>query len=107
GALFALMDVGEDRDSKPRAEVGEDGERLVEPEAALAGEAGAVGLVERGLVDEADAEPGGELLQPPGHVERVLARLELAGTGDHREGHIAAERGGTALYIRVSFQRQL
>ena len=55
--------------------------------------AGAVGLVERGLVDEADAEPRRHLLQPPRHVEGVRARFELAGAGDQRQRQVITEGG--------------
>ena len=76
---------------------------LSRPRPALALEAGAVRLVERGLVDEADPELRRHLLQPPGHVEGVLARFELAGPGDERERQVVAEGGGADLDVRVGF----
>ena len=78
-ALLPLVHVGEDRHAELAAEIGEDRERRLEPHAALALEAGAVRLVERGLVDEADPEPRRHLLEPARNVEGVLAAIR-AGT---------------------------
>ena len=105
GALLALVNVGEDGDAQPLAEIGEDRQRLVETEAALARETGAVGLVERRLVDEADPEARRHLLQPAGDVEGVVARFELAGPGDERKRKVVAEPGGADLYMGVGFHR--
>ena len=54
-------------------------------------DAGAVGLVERGLVDEADAEPRRDLLQRRRHLERVRAAFQLARPGDQRQRQRVAE----------------
>ena len=53
--------------------------------------AGAVRLVERGLVDEADAEPRGDLLQRRRHLERMRAAFQRAGPGDQRQRQRIAE----------------
>ena len=92
-ALLALVDVGEDRHAELAPEIGEDRQRRVEPHAALAGETGAVRLVEGGLVDEADAEAGRHLLEPAGDVEGMRAEFELARAGDERERKVVAEDG--------------
>ena len=55
GALLGLMHVGDDGKPDALPDLGEDRERLVEPEPARACGAGAVRLVEGALVDEADA----------------------------------------------------
>ena len=73
------------------ADLGEDRQRLFQAEAARRRGAGAVGLVERGLVDEADLQPRGDLLQRGGHFERMRAAFELAGPGDDRDRQIIAE----------------
>jgi len=48
------VDVGENGHSQRRANLGKDRQRLLQADAARGGYAGAVGLVERGLVDDAD-----------------------------------------------------
>ncbi len=53
--------------------------------------AGAVRLVERGFVDEADAEPRGDLLQRRRHFERMRAAFQRARAGD---------QGRAAVYCR-------
>ena len=80
-----------------RADVGEDRQRLFEAEAALARQAGAVGLVEARLVDEADTGLGGNLFQRGGHFKRVRAAFELARAGDDRELLGIADLDGTGL----------
>ena len=84
-ALLLVVDVGQQRQAELLAQIGKDRQRRVEPGPALAGQRGAVRLVEAGLVDEADAEPGGHFLERAGHVEGVLARFQLARAGDQRE----------------------
>ena len=53
--------------------------------------AGAIGLVEGGLVDKADAAPRRDLLQRAGHLERMLAAFHLARPGDQRQRQAVAE----------------
>ena len=90
-ALAGLMHVGENGHSELLADVGEDRERLVEAEPSLRLERGAVRLVERALVDEADVELAGELVQRTGHVEGVLAAFERARSGDQGELRVVPE----------------
>ena len=97
GALVVLVHVGEHRQAEPLLDLGEDGERLVQPDAAGAGDRGAVGLVEGGLVDEAQAEPVGDLLEGGGHFQRVIAALHGAGPGDDAERQMVAEADGASL----------
>src|SRR4029077_7046856 len=57
GALLRLMHIGEQRHPEFLWQLGQYRERVIEADAARALSAGAVRLVERGLVDETDAEP--------------------------------------------------
>ena len=56
GALRGLVHVGQHGQAERGANLGEDRQRLRQPDAARGRARGAVGLVERGLVDEADLE---------------------------------------------------
>ena len=87
-----LVHVGDDGQAERLADLGEHGSAPSRPDAALAREAGAVGLVEGRLVDEADAEPRRDLLQRGGHLERVRAAFHLAGAGEHRDRPVVGER---------------
>ena len=78
--------VGEHGQTGDLANLGEHRQRRLDPHAASGGAAGAVGLVEAGLVDQAGANPVGDLAQGMRHFERVRAALHLARTGDEREG---------------------
>src|ERR1700761_5472203 len=69
----------------------EDLQCLLQADAARGVGAGAVGLVERGLVDEPDVKPRRDLLQRAGDFQRMGAALELAWAGDHRDRQIIAE----------------
>src|SRR5262245_27165923 len=90
-ALLRVVHVGEDRHPEFLADLGEDRQRPFEPDAARALGAGAVGLVERGLVDELDADPAGDLLERRGHVDGVVAAFERARPGDQRQRQRVAE----------------
>ena len=85
GALLDLVHVGEHRDAERVADVGKNRQRLVEAHAARALRAGAVGLVERGLVDEADLQPRRDLLERRRHFQRMRAALQRAGPRDQRQ----------------------
>jgi len=80
------VDVGEDGQAEGVANLRKDGQGVVEAGAAVRGGAGAVGLVEGGLVDEADVEAGGDLFERGGHLEGMVAGLKDAGSGDDGEG---------------------
>ena len=90
-AMLGLMHVGGDRKAGALFDLGEDGERLGESEPAGACRAGAVRLVERALIDEADLEPGGDFLQRLRHFQRMGPALQHARPGDQRERQIVAE----------------
>src|SRR5690606_9889424 len=90
-ALFLRMNVGEDRQAERRPDVREDRKRRIEARAALAGERSAVGLVERRLVDEADAERCAHVFQRARYVEGMLTRFELAGTGNQCQRRVVCE----------------
>ena len=90
-ALRGLMDVGEHGHAERGANFGKDRQRLPQADPARRGGAGAVGLVERGLVDEPHAKPRGNLLQRSCHLERVRAALELARASDDRDRQVVAE----------------
>ena len=91
-ALLGGVDVGDDRQAEALAHLGEHRQRLVEPHAARARQAGAVRLVERGLVDQPDAELAADLLQRRRHLQRMVAALHLAGAGEHGERRVIGER---------------
>jgi hypothetical protein len=84
GALAILVHVRQHGEAKLPADVGEHGERLFKSHAALAREAGAVGLVEAGLVDKPDTETAADLLEAARHHEGMVAAFHLAGSGDER-----------------------
>ena len=79
-ALRRLVHVGEHRDFSVSRISAKIGSAALEPDAARARPAGAVRLVERGLVDEPDADASRDLLQRGGHFQRVL-RGSRARTG--------------------------
>ena len=85
GALADLVHVGQHRQADDLADLGEDRQRLAEAEAPAGARRGAVGLVEGGLVDEADVQPPGDLLERSCGLQRVGAAFELAGPGDDRQ----------------------
>src|SRR5262249_18635337 len=89
--LLRLMHVGEHRNAELRTDLGEDRQRLLEPHAARALAAGAVRLVEGGLVDEADLQPGRNFLQRRGYFERMRAALERTRSRDQRKRQRIAE----------------
>src|SRR5262249_3966659 len=62
-----------------------------EPEAARARGAGAVRLIEGGLIDKAESELGGNCLERPGHFESMLAAFQSARSGDHSKRQGIAE----------------
>ncbi|MGY4370999.1 hypothetical protein ACVW1A_007064 [Bradyrhizobium sp. LB1.3] len=85
------MHVGQDRQAERRSDFGKDRQRLRQPKTPRSRRAGAIGLVERGLVDEADLQPRGDFLQRGGHLQRMLAAFELARPGNDRDRQIIAE----------------
>jgi len=91
GALRGFMHVGQHRQAKRGSDLREDRQRLRKAKPARGGRAGAVGLVEGGLVDETYLQPRGDLLQGGGHLQRVLTAFELAGSGNDRDRQIIAE----------------
>ncbi len=82
GALLLGVDVGQHRHAVFVAELGEDRQAGFEPDAASGRGAGAVRLVEAGLVDEADAELAGQFGQRMAHLMGMRATFELARASD-------------------------
>ena len=86
-------------------QIGEDFHRLFKPDAALAGNRRAVGLVEGGFVDEADAERLAEFDHRAGDHEGMIAAFHLAGSGDQRQflgvgkHHLAGAAAGHHICI--------
>ncbi len=70
--------------------------------AAIALVRGAVGLVERGFVDERDAQPPGDVLEPAGGIQRQLLGFDHAGTGDQEQGSVQADLETTQLHHDVT-----
>ena len=95
-AMFLGMDVGQHRQARDLADFGEDGQGAFQTETARSRRRGAVGLVETGLVDDADIQPLADLLQRMGHLQRVLAALQLAGPGNEDDA-LAATDGDRPL----------
>jgi hypothetical protein len=89
--LLRFVHVGQNGHAECLADLSEDGQGAIEPHAALAFRAGAIGLVERRLEDEADPRFAGDLLESRGHFERVVAALERARPRDQRERQPIAE----------------
>jgi len=107
------MHVGQHRQAELLSDIVEDGQRVLKPDAARGTGAGAVGLVEAGLVDQPDAQLLAGFLQRARHVEGVAAALELAGTGDDGELlgiadlHIAQGNGGVRVHAALISDRAL
>ena len=90
--------------SERGANLGEDRQRRLEPDAARAVAAGAVRLVERGLVDEANPDALRHLLERLRHLQRMGTAFELARTCDQRERQIVAEARRADIHNRVRDQ---
>ncbi len=73
------------------AHLGEDRQARLQAQAALAVDRGAVGLVERGLIDQADAELAGQLDQRVAHLQRMGAAFEHARPGDQGQRPVVAD----------------
>jgi hypothetical protein len=91
GALLGGVHVGQHRAAEALAQLRQDRQPALHAHAALGGGAGAVRLVEGGLVDEAEAQPVGELDQRMGHLMGMLARFQRAGAGDQGERAVVAD----------------
>ena len=74
--------TGRPRVSRISAKIGS---AAFEPDSALGGARGAIGLVEGRLEHEADRAPLRDLLKGRRHLERMRAAFELAGPGDQRQ----------------------
>jgi hypothetical protein len=83
--------VGQHRQAEALADFGEDRQGRIEADAAGRAGGGAVGLVEGGLEDEAEAETGADLLQRRRHLQGVGAALQLARPCDDRQRQVVAE----------------
>src|SRR5690606_25195538 len=91
GALRRLMHVGDYRKAKTVPDLGEDRQRLFEPQAAGASSTGAVRLVEGVFVREPEAEPAGDVIERGRCLERMRPALQNARSGDNRERQVVAE----------------
>ena len=92
-ALLGQMHVGQHRAAIALAHLGEDRQARLEPQPARALDRGAVRLVERGLVDEADAEPSPVSSTSAWLISCAwLPALERARAGDQRQRPVVAER---------------
>ncbi|MNC72751.1 hypothetical protein D3C75_1238480 [compost metagenome] len=88
------MDVGQGRQAGDFTDFGEDRHRVLQADPARGGGAGAVRLVEAGLVDNADVQPLADFLQTMRRLQRVLAAFHLAGAGDEDDATTAADHDG-------------
>ncbi|MNS52691.1 hypothetical protein D3C72_854120 [compost metagenome] len=88
------MDVGQGRQAGDFADFSENRQGVLQADAARGGGAGAVRLVEAGLVDDADVQSLADFLQPMRRLQRVLAAFHLAGAGDEDDTAAAADHYG-------------
>ena len=95
-ALFGVVHVGQRGQAGDLADLGEHRQRGLQPQAACGAGGGAVRLVERGLIDQGDVQPLGDLPKRVGGLQRVGAALHLAGAGDHRQPLAVADARLTA-----------
>ena len=91
GAVLGRMHVGGDGKAGALSDLGEDGKRLFEPEPAGARGAGAVRLVERALVDEAELEPASDLLERLRRLQCMRAAFQHARSCNQRERRVLRE----------------
>ena len=91
GTLLGGVNVGQHRDVAALAHFGQDRQRPLQAQATFAAQAGAVGLVEAGLVDQANSELVRDFLDRLRHFKRVLAQFERAGPRDQGEGPIIGD----------------
>ena len=94
------MDVGQDWQSDRFADLGEDGQTVLEADPPLGLPGGPVRLVERGLVDQADVQPIRRLFERECCFQRVGAALHLAGPGDDGQAKRVADPHGLAATAR-------
>jgi hypothetical protein len=90
-ALQGLMHVRQDRTTEALAQLRQDRQSLIHAHAARRVGAGAVRLVERRLVNEADAELARQLGQGLAHLARVGARFKRAWASDQRQRPIVPD----------------
>src|SRR5690606_15537631 len=93
-ALGLGVDVGQGRQAGDFADFGEDRQGVFQADAARGAGAGAVRLVEAGLIDDAEVQPLADLLQRMGGLKRVLAAFHLARAGDEDDAGAAADDDG-------------
>ena len=91
GALIALMHIGQNRQTEMLANLREDRQSPFQPQPPLGVGAGAIGLVETGFINQADAGLGAGLFQGARHVEGMGAAFQLARSGDDGELQVIAE----------------
>ena len=89
--LIGQMDVGDDRQGEFATDVLKDAESLLDAGPAETGAAGAVGLVEAGFEDIADAEPGCEGLELLGNAKAEVATLDDAWAGNKKQAGVGAD----------------
>src|SRR6185312_12272475 len=85
------MHVRKHRQSEGRTNLGEDRQRLRQPNAAPGRARRAVRLIEGALVDEADAKAACDLLQGGRDFKGVCATLKRTRTGNDRNRQVVAE----------------
>ncbi len=95
-ALLDRVHVGEHRQAGGLTNLCEHGQRGLQAQSAFGRQAGAVGLVEAGLEDQAGTDPVGDFAQGMRHLERVAAAFHLARTGDEHERQGLTQAHGAA-----------
>ena len=85
------MYVGEHGNAELSTEIGKNRQRRSETQAPSALRAGAIGLIERCLVDEPDPQSAGNVFERRRHFEGMLAALQCARAGNQRERQLVAK----------------
>ena len=103
-ALLDVVHVGQHRQLQALLDLGKDRQRRLQADAARGVRRGAVGLVEGGFKNQADAGFCRDLFQRLRNFERVRAALQLAGTGDQGQRQIVAEANAADVDHRVGLK---
>ena len=101
-----FVHVGQHRQAELGSDFGEDRQRRIEADAARAFRAGAVGLVEGGLVDEPDAEPRRRSPSSADAISSACARLSSwHGPAINASGKALPKRAEPTLTIGFGINR--
>ena len=94
-ALFAFMDIGDDRQAVFAFDLGKHIHGLGQTNPAPPFGRGTVGLVERGLEHQPDAEFLGDFMQSSRHEQRMVTAFHRTGASHQGKRQMIAERDGS------------